>query len=166
MKLLKKIILLFIAFIFIISCKKYPDGPLLNLYTKKHRIMGTWDVDYFSINGYDSTAYLKSKPFYGMYWFGKGDLEHDPPALYDSNTPGYTANGHWNFESKKNFIHITFDINNNINLPNNIASKIGPYRDNNVSWEIRRLTEKEFWLKTNYTDGREYFVKFKLYKNY
>jgi|SRR6218665_894718 len=164
MKPLRKTFLIFIAAIFILTagCKKYEDGPLLSLYTKKHRVMGTWDVEYFSINGYDSTTYLKSKPFYGMYNFGKGETFYSiHPFLYSSNNVGFTENGQWLFTDNKENIQIAFTDHSTKS-----ETHLGAYRDHNVIWKITRLTEKEMWLKNNYTDSREYFVKFKLFKNF
>jgi len=148
-----------LSLLLINSCKKYEDGPLLSLHTKKHRIMGTWDVEYFSINNFDSTSYLKGQPFYGMYSFGKGDLWGNPgPAGYQSET-SYLS-GNWRFEEKKEAIHITF--NSYLSSDNR---RVGPYRADDVIWDIRRLTEKELWLATSF-NGKDYLVKFKLYKNY
>ena len=58
---MKKILLLFITIVLLYGCKKYPDGPAISLLSKESRITGEWDVEYFSVNGYDSTEYLKSK---------------------------------------------------------------------------------------------------------
>jgi hypothetical protein len=154
-------ILLLVASTFILtgSCKKYPDGPLISLRTKEHRIAGTWDVEYFSINGFDSTSYLKSQPFYGMYFFGiKNGNYIVAPALYGHEYP-YLASGSWTLKNHKKDIEITFGIDDLY------SGQIGPYRSKFAIWEIRRLTETEMWLRTIYSDGREYFVKFKLLKN-
>jgi hypothetical protein len=156
MKLLKKIILLFIAFVFILtaSCKKYPDGPLLNIYSKASRIDGTWDVEYFSINGYDSTAYLKSVGFYGRYKFSNKKDGLELFAMYSAANI-YTKVGYWKFQNKKKDLYIHFDVYSG--LPN---VSLGPYGANDVVWEIRRLKTHELWLKTVY-EGREFYVKFK-----
>jgi hypothetical protein len=157
-----KTIKLFLSVIFLgvlvtSSCKKYPDGPLLSLRTKKHRLAGKWDVEYFSINGHDSTNYLKSKNFYGMYEFLQ---RHDSDVCYYwSNIDIYSYRGFWQFRDGSQNLFIKYTSNSLY------SEHLGPYRDQEVLWEIRRLTEKELWLKTIYTDGREYFVKFKLFKN-
>jgi hypothetical protein len=137
------------------SCKKYPDGPLLSFHTKQHRIEGVWDVTYFSINGHDSTEYLKSKNFYGMYDFFHND---DGLQLNYISDAAFSRTGYWDLNGNSKNLQINFK-------PGNIHPEhLGPYRANS-EWEIRRLTEKEMWLKTFYSDGSEYFVKFKLFKN-
>jgi hypothetical protein len=155
MKLLKNSTLLFIAFAFILtaSCKKYPDGPLLSLRTKEHRVVGDWNVEYFSINGYDSTAYLKGQLYYGYYSFSK-ENEGRAGYTYNSYNHQYGAGGQWYFDNGKRILRIdsgSESAGKHFNL--------GAFAADKVSWVIRRLTEKEMWLKANYTDGREYFVK-------
>jgi hypothetical protein len=160
MKLFKNITLLSVAFVLLLtgSCKKYPDGPLLSLHTKKQRLGGIWDVEYFSINGFDSTAYLKNQFFYGMYDFDVNHDSHD--CYYRSTSLGYSLYGGWDFLNNNKDLKIGFVIDSSH------KEQIGPYRSENVIWEIRRLSEKQLWLKTAYSDGREYFVKFKIFKRY
>jgi hypothetical protein len=162
MKLLKNTTLLFIAFTFILtaSCKKYPDGPLLSLRTKEHRVIGEWNVEYFSINGYDSTEYLKGQPLFGTYFFEKEDGRHI--FGYISNDRLHSVGGKWEFRSNKKNIEIDIDHTSytwvNFNLVIFSITK-------KTLWQIQRLTEKEMWLKGTYTDGREYFIKLELKSN-
>ena len=156
MKKLKQIALLFIVIAFITSssCKKYPDGPLLSLHSKEHRIVGTWIVDYYSINGYDSTSYLQGQPYYGKYIFYKRKPDGDDYAefvLLDNNNI-YVSDGHWFFTNNKK----------NIDIDQSPLTQfyMNPYIARAISWEIRRLTVSDLWLKTTY-NGKEYFMKLK-----
>jgi hypothetical protein len=159
-KFIRNSLLFLTAFAFIItaSCKKYPDGPLLSLHSKEHRVGGTWDVEYFSINGSDSTNYLRSKYFYGMYDFVTTHNSDD--CYYRSTTLGYSTYGKWMLLNNNRDLQVGFDFYDSLH-----TEHVGPYRAENAMWEIRRLTEKEMWLKNTYSDGREYLVKFKLFKN-
>lgn len=141
-----------IVFVLIIlgSCKKYPEGPLLNLVLKTTRIDGAWDVEYFSINSYDSTSYLKSQIFYGAYGFSKDEMV----AIFGAPYP-YNKRGYWEFKNKKNDLHIHLEP-----YPGSPDVSLGPYGANDVVWEIRRLTSNELWLKTTF-NSKEYYVKFK-----
>jgi hypothetical protein len=151
--MLKRILILFTVFAIVIigACKKYPDGPILSVHTKTERIAGRaarfpgkgWDVTYFSVNGYDSTSYLKSQSVYRKYAFVR---DHD--GYYGEGTFG--RDGHWQFDSNKEKLSLSINVN----------GPIGPYLANYVSWDIRRLTEKDLWLKTDY-NGKEYFLKLK-----
>lgn len=158
-KLLKNSILFFIAFILIItaSCKKYPDGPLLSLRTKEHRVIGEWYVEYFSVNGNDSTANLKSQPTYGTYIFKKE--KGRTQFYYISNSRLYNAVGIWGFENHKSNIYIEM---NHASHPWSYFNLVIFNSSQNTLWQIQRLTEKEMWLKGTYPDGREYFIKLKL----
>ena len=156
MKKLKQITLLFIVIAFITSssCKKYPDGPLLSLHSKEHRIVGTWIVDYYSINGYDSTSYLQSQLYYGKYIFYSKKSSTPNLFLFESNI--YCTSGHWKFTNNKKDLSID-QTNGCSPLP---QFNTTPYTASEVNWEIRRLTDADLWLKTNY-NGKEYFMKLK-----
>ena len=155
MKIIFKILFLF-ALLFIISCKKYPDGPLLSLHSKEHRIAGSnnkkWDVSYFSINGYDSTSYLKNQSGYGKYQF---EREKDGRAVFVclSTDLVYGIGGYWKFSNHKNNIQV------NAHSLNAMHFNLGPYAADDQSWVIQRLTETDLWLKCTY-NNKEYFVKF------
>lgn len=154
MKKLKQIALLFtgIALVTISSCKKYPEGPLISFHSKEHRVVGTWIVDYYSINGYDSTGYLQAQPYYGKYIFNKqkGDVSADFTLISNNNI--YFSGGSWRFTNKKK------DLNIQQFPPYQFYTN--PYIASVVTWEIRRLTDADLWLKTNY-NGKEYFMKLK-----
>lgn len=148
--MLKKNVLLFCVIILLATCKKYPDGPLLSLYTKEHRVLGIWDVEYFEVNGYDSTSFLKGQPFYGKYRFEKN---RDRSLFrYEANDQQYNLGGYWSFQNHKEEICITFEAYTAL-------GNIGPYRAAGIIWKIRRLKEKELWLETSYA-GKNYFLKF------
>ena len=40
------------------ACKKYPDGPLINLTSEEKRLKRTWYIEYLEIGGIDSTMQL------------------------------------------------------------------------------------------------------------
>jgi len=142
---------------FCIGCKKYPDGPLLSLHTREHRVVGKWGVAAYYVNGADSTQYILNSPYYGVYELRS--RKHNYEAHYLAIGP-YSRNSKWSFEgvgmNEKTKIHIGFS---SIGQPGYLA----PY-DGNAWWEIRRLTEKEMWLKTVY-NNKEYLVKFRLIAN-
>lgn len=157
MKVLKLVLfsLIFIMLFAISGCKKYEDGPLISLRTKEARLTGEWDVEYFSINGYDSTSYLKSQSFYGKYLFGKDEIHNKKLFVYKNSStviPNYNGDGYWMFLNHKESVYIHYDYLTS-------GPTVGPFRANDITWEIKRLKNKELWLKTQYA-GKEYFVKF------
>ncbi len=99
---------------------------------------------------------MKSQSFYGRYNLGKGESHDNPPTAYfPVNVTYLTGGGNWGLVNHQEDLFISFSI------PSTYPKHLGPYRASSVTWQIRRLTEKELWLKTTYTDGRTYFVKFK-----
>lgn len=154
MKLFKILIIGLITGVFIttVSCKKYEDGPLLNIHGKIQRIAAYWDVESFTVNGVDSTSYLKSQPSYGWYTFGRDKATGVEGYNFHCATD---FNGYWQFKNRKNDVYI--------HLYNYTGGAVGPYGANDITWEIRKLTIPELWLKTVYS-GKEYFVKFKRQK--
>jgi hypothetical protein len=165
MKLLKNATLLFIASAFILtaSCKKYPDGPLLSLHTKAHRVDGRWNLDYLSINGYDSTSEFKNHRYYGFYQFikekeGRTEFNYYSYGSYGIDTNyWYAIGGEWAFDDHKNNIRISGIFNGGQPWRH---FNLGIFNESQATlWQIQRLTEKDMWLKGTYPDGREYFVK-------
>ncbi|MCX6295116.1 MAG: hypothetical protein NTX97_03445 [Bacteroidetes bacterium] len=142
-----------LGFIFFSGCKKYPDGPLFSIYSPQVRILGEWDVNYFSVNGFDSTSYLKAQPFYARYYIRSSKLDNYSTffALLNPGT-GYNGQGYWMFLENKTKIYFHLDL---IYVPGNI----GPYCANDITWKIRRLKKDELWLETEYLN-KVYFVKF------
>ena len=136
------------------GCKKYPDGPAISLLSKESRITGEWDVEYFSIDGYDSTSYLKSQTFYGKYFLSSEMEASHKLFIFKSISDDPNDNGHglWMFLNHKESLYINFE--------NYHGASTGAYRAKSVVWEIRRLKNKELWLKTLY-NGKENFIKFK-----
>ena len=164
--MLKKIVFFFVVIVFIAnaSCKKYPDGPLLSLHSKGERICNYWHVDYFSINGNDSTSYLKGQSFFGYYHFKKASDDRSlfvtgGDCYYDTDNYNFYGEGKWGFVNNKKSISI--HLNFNPSFSNGYS--IGPFRydfgSNTIVWDIMRLEQHELWLKTTY-NGKEYLVKF------
>jgi hypothetical protein len=164
-RLLIYIAVLFVATILVTtSCKKYPDGPYVSLHTKLHRVVGEWEVEYLSINGFDSTTYLHNHPLSGTYIFSKWKEGRPAEFCYNSSgcrsadtTRWFSACGTWDFRNHKNQIELECDYNApwkefNLGLVN---------KNQRTLWQIQRLTEKEMWLMGTYPDGREYYMKLK-----
>jgi hypothetical protein len=157
--MLKKIIFFFIAIVFIATaaCKKYPDGGLSTY--AEGRICHTWNVSSFTVNGYDSTAYLKSQPFYGTYTFETPKGDNNGVFNYQSANYNYYGEGYWEFSNNKKSIGIYCVYSS--------GGNIGPYRAQYITWDIMRLKgnellkNNELWLQTTY-NGKVYFVKFNI----
>lgn len=150
------------AILLFTTCKKYEEGPCISLYSKVHRVVGTWTVESFFINGVDSTNYLQQQPLFGTYSFSKESSGSSSTSfVYNSNgnkgsdtSRYYTAEGKWSFKANKNNLFIEV----NFNSPANKHFNIGPFGSTTCEWEIKRLKEKEMWLYALY-NGREFYLK-------
>jgi hypothetical protein len=52
--------ILTISILLTVSCKKYPDGPLLSLRSRSERLSNTWKIENYKINGNDFTSLIPS----------------------------------------------------------------------------------------------------------
>ncbi len=134
------------------SCKKYEEGPFVSIYTKEHRVVGEWDIEYLSINGYDSTQYFRNSPSYGYYEFKK--YKDGRKYIFHSYFNGQIVDGFWSISADKTRIATGGPISTNI-------AEIGPIAsEKSAEWLISRLTEKEMWLKTTF-ENRVFYIKYK-----
>ena len=143
------------------ACKKYEEGPSFSMRTKLCRVTGVWDVEYFEIDGIDSTTYILNDTNHYKIYFKSGQKAcvgdgYHPLDLIFVNKGNYIACGGWNFIDKKNYlsIHTPYD-----SLPY--------YNSGNGNWSmggyIQRLTNKELWIKTSTTTigAHNLYIKFK-----
>lgn len=131
----------YILFILLIgySCKKYPDGPMLSLRTKKARITARWQMEKYLIDGADSTA--KLNPHNSKYNIC---IEKPNQVLTDAN-----INCFWELKDKERVIRF-------YHLPSWFGNfEFGLLLSADCEWKIMRLTHKQLWLQTTY-QGRKY----------
>jgi len=133
----------FFAFIIIFSvsffsCKKYPDGPVFSLETKKARLCNSWKLESYYYNGFDSTASAKNYFLkdYALNINKSGDYSFS----YNYSRRGFLFSvdeaGKWVFSNSKKDVIFT-------KASGNTTPAVG----SNGMWEILRLKEKELWAK-------------------
>ncbi|MFH1321027.1 MAG: hypothetical protein ABII90_10290 [Bacteroidota bacterium] len=127
------------------SCKKYPEGPLISLRTPEKRLIGTWEIKEFEIDGQDFLDSLKNHPAYCLYSFHYG-------MSIGIELSSLVCIGKMDFENKKK--ELCFPCYGNT------VTAYGPLAYENICWDILRLTNKEMKLSTDFTDGKEYVVSF------
>ncbi|MFH1380033.1 MAG: hypothetical protein ABII23_07125, partial [bacterium] len=127
------------------SCKKYPEGPLISFRTPEQRLIGTWEITEFEIDGQDFMDSLKNHPAYCLYWFNYGT------AIGIDFGSGLNS-GNIDFENKKKELCFQYY--------SNPSTAYGPLDYNNTCWDILRLTNEEMKLSTDFIDGKEYVVSF------
>ena len=152
LKKIKILVCCLITILFFTTCKKYPDGPVFSLRTVLNRLAGTYELDKFIVNDIDSTnlvppcnqrTTLEHTTSDGRYYF-KFDRH--------ANIYGLDANGAYFLSSDKKNIAISYNNGNNYNPPFTQGRNIlYPVKQSNGEWQIRRLTNKEFWIKAEFS---------------
>lgn len=117
------------------SCKKYPQGPGISFRSKKERISNKWSIYKVYEGGSDKTADYKNV-FYNWISEIKTDgnyvITYRPGNIFD-----YKETGKWKFTENNSKIFLDKDDSNE-----------------DGSWTILKLEEKEVWVKTIY-DNKE-----------
>lgn len=95
------IIISTVIIIFICGCKKYEDGPLLSLRSKKARLVGIWKFKEVIINGEDRT---------NEYQYDNIGFERSGGAFYLTYDPKTDSEaslfGNWEFANNKEDLNI------------------------------------------------------------
>ena len=108
------------------GCKKYEDGPMFSLLTKKQRLTGEWETVKFKQDGQELVSQGLSL-----------EIEFDKDGDFKFRASGYnsyygfsflnTVEGEWEFSNDKEEVELDYD-----------DPSIG-----DEEWEITRLTNKE-----------------------
>lgn len=120
------LLIIMLTSVVLFSCKKYDDGPVLSLRTKKSRIANEWQFDQVvAPNGTNITTQFANSGF---------ELSKDGEYII---TEGISAEtGQWRFASDKENLVLTPNDNSSATL-----------------LMIMRLKEKDFWFSIEETDG-------------
>ena len=164
-----KLLILFLGFCFIGSCKRrYEEGPLISLSTKCKRILRTWRLEYLYIDGKDSTNAV-----YESLGIVDGKFE----AIFDLSSVDATCKEggsitvyfkssinsspqFGNYDLSKDGKYLNLDILNTSGLSLKYRP-IGPlFTGSFVKYRVKRLTKTELWLDVTY-DGKYVWIHFK-----
>ncbi|MFN4914435.1 MAG: hypothetical protein ACK5FT_03885 [Sphingomonadales bacterium] len=104
------------------SCGKYEEGPGFSLRSKKSRVVNTWVIDKYLINGNDVTAIFLAA-------YGEHALLFKSDDSYEFNTVPGRKTGTWSFDSNKESLEFQ---------ESGTATK--------YDQKIMRLTANEMWL--------------------
>ena len=146
----KKILYLFFGlfFLFDIGCKKDSTQT-----STEDKIIGTWNIESFYVNGNDSTQAVKDSCYASVRFFQE---QYEPYGLYlvnqSTNTTGHCYfYGRWS--TYGDFFVVKWEGPPDIN--------IGPYYlDSLLAWRIISIDDKFWNLSINY-DSSFYQLKYK-----
>ncbi len=122
---MKTISALFLLTVIAIGCKKYEEGPIFSLRSKKERLANTWKVAQWLENGVDKTNDFNNI-FNGYVMTINKENTYSLTYKAFGIIP-YSESGSWYFNTNKT--SVTFKNNNN----------------NTSTWKILKLMEKELW---------------------
>ena len=126
MKTIIKLILIVTLCTFVFTdCKKYADGPIFSLRTRKARLEGDWKISKMTLNGVDLT-------------FNTDYIIHiKKGGTYSISAGSYSDDGKWSMGEDGD--DVTFTSND----PNLISQ----------TYRILRLKNKELWWKRTMPNG-------------
>lgn len=151
---MKKILsLLLLSFLFIASCKKYPDGPSFSLRSPTQRLIGAWGLKTYTVDGVDSIN------IFSNYTLLPG-MDFKDPAVTDTagyiirggmDSSNYVTNlGLYALQNKKTELQLTSSLLvNQLNLSGPLMSNVA------ITYKILRLKKSELWLQTDF-NGKSY----------
>ena len=104
------------------SCGKYDEGPSLSLRSKKSRVVNTWVIEKYLVNGNDATTIM-------LAVYGEHSLIFKSDDSYEFSTVPGRKTGTWSFDSKKEKLEFQESATNV-----------------KYNQKIMRLTANEMWL--------------------
>jgi hypothetical protein len=149
---MKKLLIILIALVTILSGCRYKEGPLISFRSVEKRICGIWQVVEFTSDGVDSLQYYNDSCGSVMQVF------------WDNSSAD--RRGTFHFTSvKKNFdAHFHFDgghFSTEIDVDFGIGKRIlGPIGNGASLWKILKLEYKKMKISTSF-NGRNYIISFK-----
>ncbi len=109
------------------SCKKYEEGPMVSLKSKKERVSNTWKIEKAYRNGNDVTSDYDQ---YELQMLTDGDARLVAIYTFGDFTFEAETDGTWNFQNDKEEIRLDFE--------NDDADNV---------YQILKLKEKELWIR-------------------
>lgn len=140
---MKKIPILFCALLLSLpilfsSCKKYEDGPMISLLTKKSRLCGEWKLESYTLNDSDLTsAFQLARGSDYVLTISKDETYKEKGNFSDEGT--------WKFRDNKEAFF-------------RISSKPGAFEN---TYKILRLKNKSLWIKQTASNGDIAVIKYK-----
>lgn len=109
------------------SCKKYEDGPVVSLRSKKERVANNWKVEKAYDDGEDVTDDFDQ---YDIDLTKDGDATVVAEYTFGEASFEYETDGTWSFQNNKEEIEL--------DMENDDADKV---------YQILKLKEKELWVR-------------------
>ncbi|MEW6468335.1 MAG: hypothetical protein AB1458_05385 [Bacteroidota bacterium] len=129
---MKKVVFVLGIIVIISACKKYEEGPVFSLRSKKARVDNTWKIEKYYENGVDLTAAVLSAEDITIDLTKEGKVTWTEVDLQSGS--GNTKTGVWEFTDSKKSILVQ------------ISGGVSFSGTGSDIWNILRLKNKEFWF--------------------
>lgn len=148
MKVLRSSIIISLVLIFSLSgCRKYEEGPLIDLYSIPKRVQGKWWFDRVEFNGIDSSIHYKyARIEFGLYDKERGGFVFEP-NVYEPDLLGRLIGGTWGFLAERDSFEMKY-----LHTKDTLVHQ----------WKIKRLAYNEFWMERH--DESSNLIYWKLWK--
>lgn len=120
------------------GCKKYEEGPVISLRTKKARVANTWKIEKAFNDGQDVTS---SYDQYELYMSKDGDAKLVTIYAYGDFTGEFETDGTWKFEDSKETLVLDYEDD-----------------DADEKYQILKLKENELWLREEGQDTELHLI--------
>ena len=162
------ILIFALSFTFVGCKRKYEEGPLISLRSKCKRLESGWKLEYFFIDGIDSTdAIYKSlgitnnRLVLNLLESASGSCNNRGPTdvRFESTIYIPQLEGYYYLSQDEKYLNMTI-----VNLKRYVnfnMTAVGPFfNGEEVEYRIKRLTSKDLWLDVNYK-GKYCWIHFK-----
>jgi hypothetical protein len=142
--------LIILVLLIFTNCKRYEEGPMLEFHSVCKRLNGVWELEYLIVNGSDSTIYAKShlcNPKLRLI-YAEGTKKSGYLNIVNglNDTCSTYINGSWNLLNFKSELYISCHY-----IEGNNYKSIGPFlAEENLLWDIRKLTTDQLWIDITY----------------
>jgi hypothetical protein len=109
------------------SCKKYEEGPVISLRSKKERVANTWQIEVAYNDGEDVTEEYDE---YTVKFTKDGDAELAALYSWGGFSYEYETNGTWSFMNNSEELEVDYEDD-----------------DADEVYQILKLEEDELWLR-------------------
>jgi hypothetical protein len=147
---MKKLLIILIALVTILSGCRYKEGPLISFRSVEKRLTGKWQIVGLTSNGVDSLQYYNDTCGCKVVIYKATPDAHSYSIIFKEGKSFF--GGEFTLSNNKKIMNVQFsDITPTI---------IGPIGKGKSDWRILRLKEGEFKISTDF-NGRNYIISFK-----
>jgi hypothetical protein len=145
-----------LAVLFFSSCGRYPEGPGFSLRTPLQRILGSWQVESYRINGEENVTEFAN--YIDGFLIGFGSDEFSSDEFEGSLKGGIDSSNFFYCQMAWKFLNNETELQFDAQQLNNFVGLDGPFNDPDpILYTILRLTHDELWLEIDYK-GKNYEI--------